>query len=33
MKLIASCLSGHTFDEKFHLWTGTASNGKINLLN
>jgi len=28
MKLIASCLSGHTFDEKFHLWTGTASNGK-----
>ena len=28
LKLIASCLVGHTGDEKFHIWTGTASNGK-----
>jgi len=28
LKLISSCLVGHTSDEKFHIWTGTASNGK-----
>ena len=33
--LMASCLQGHTPDEKFHIWTGTGGNGKslcINLL-
>lgn len=33
--LMASCLQGHTPDEKFHIWTGSGGNGKsltINLL-
>jgi P4 family phage/plasmid primase-like protien len=28
LKLIASCLEGHTSDERFHILTGSASNGK-----
>jgi P4 family phage/plasmid primase-like protien len=28
MDLMASCLQGHTPDEKFHMWTGNGSNGK-----
>ena len=32
LKLIASCLAGHTSDEKFHIWTGTASNGKSKFI-
>ena len=32
IKLIASCLAGHTHDEKFHIWTGTASNGKSKFI-
>ncbi len=26
--LMASCLQGHTPDEKFHIWTGSGGNGK-----
>ena len=36
MKLVASCIEGHTSDERFHILTGTASNGKskfIELIN
>ena len=32
LKMLSSCLTGHTNDEKFHIWTGTASNGKSKLV-
>ena len=32
LKLIASFLSGGTQDQKFHIWTGTGSNGKSKLM-
>ena len=28
LDLMASCLQGHTPDEKFHIWSGSGSNGK-----
>jgi P4 family phage/plasmid primase-like protien len=30
--LLSSYLQGHTPDEKFHIWTGTGSNGKSKLI-
>lgn len=33
LDLMASCLQGHTPDEKFHIWTGTGGNGKSLAIN
>jgi P4 family phage/plasmid primase-like protien len=36
LDLMASCIQGHLPDEKFHIWTGSGSNGKsviLELLN
>uniref|UniRef100_A0A6C0F628 SF3 helicase domain-containing protein n=1 Tax=viral metagenome TaxID=1070528 RepID=A0A6C0F628_9ZZZZ len=33
LKLIASFLHGSTGDQKFHIWTGSGSNGKSKLLD
>ncbi len=32
LKFLASCLSGSTRDEKFHIWTGSGGNGKSKLI-
>ena len=28
LSLLASCLSGHILDQKFHIWTGTGCHRK-----
>lgn len=33
MKYLASCISGSTDSQKFHIWTGTGANGKSMLMN
>lgn len=33
LKFLASCLAGHSPDEKIHIWTGSGSNGKSLLIN
>jgi len=33
LTLMASFLSGHTHEERFHIWTGTGSNGKSKLID
>lgn len=33
LKLVASFLSGRTGEQKFHIWTGSGSNGKSKLLD
>lgn len=33
LDLMASCLQGHLPDEKFHIWTGSGSNGKSVILD
>jgi P4 family phage/plasmid primase-like protien len=33
LKLLASCLSGSTRDEKFNIWTGSGGNGKSKLVD
>lgn len=32
LTLLASFLSGHTHEERFHIWTGTGSNGKSKVI-
>lgn len=33
LTLLASFLSGHTHEERFHIWTGTGSNGKSKVID
>lgn len=33
LTLLASCLDGHIRDQKFHIWTGSGSNGKSLTIN
>lgn len=33
LTLLASFLSGHTKEERFHIWTGTGSNGKSKVID
>lgn len=32
LTLLSSTLSGHTGDEKFHIWTGSGGNGKSKII-
>jgi len=33
LTMLASCLSGHIREEKFHIWTGCGSNGKSKVID
>jgi P4 family phage/plasmid primase-like protien len=33
LTLLSSCLDGHIRDQKFHIWTGSGSNGKSLTIN